>query len=362
MKSHIFSDPVTGGSEGIGVKRKMTFCFVNELARNLVISSQGMHNKFERLFPPQGEYNDSIYKAQMINLRTPPFHMETMGVQDSAVWKLTESGNFTCTSAWEICRKKKSTAGWDEVDHILIQGHFAANTWKYFASNMGISLQQNTLSNYLMCSVKYGGKKSSILKVKYLILKEMILLLTSVSPYFQWPVIWPAVVDYIDKCKQEIRVNIVMWKYPPPNIYKLNTDGSASHNPGKIGRGGILRDAQGVIIYAFVVPLGEGTNNQAEVQATCYGLNWCIQHGYTNVISEVDSELLTKWLLQCIHTYREANGATDLLAKHSHLQDIVQHYYTQLQLPHAIKGSYLLEKMGVQNFRRKKLKRIKKPP
>ncbi|XP_049378369.1 uncharacterized protein LOC125843198 [Solanum stenotomum] len=89
----------------------------------------------------------------------------------------------------------------------------------------------------------------------------------------QLPVRWLKVVDCIAKCNQEIRITLVMWKTPPINKYKLNTDGSALHNPGKIGGGGILRDDQGVIIYAFVVPFGEGTNNQAEMQAACYGLN-----------------------------------------------------------------------------------------
>jgi len=216
----------------------------------------------------------------------------------------------------------------------------------------------------------------------------MFLLLYFVFPYLQLPANWSEVVESIERCNQETRVTLVMWKTPPPNRYKLNMDGSALHNPGKIGGGGILRDEQGIIIFAFAIPLGEGTNNQAEVQAACYGLNWCIQHGYNNIILEVDSKLLTKWLLQvvappwkiqvyiqdlqllakqcvffqCLHTYREANGTADLLAKHSHKHDIVQHYYTHPQLPHAIKGSYLLEKMGVQNFRRKKLKRIKQPP
>ncbi|WMV30192.1 hypothetical protein MTR67_023577 [Solanum verrucosum] len=147
------------------------------------------------------------------------------------------------------------------------------------------------------------------------------------------------------------------------STYKLNTDGSALNNPGKIGGGGILRDSNGTIIYAFAIPLGEGTNNQVEVQAASYGLNWCIQHGYQNIILEVDSELLTKWFLQifdpswrlnkfvqelqdiakhcayghCVHTYREANSTTDLLSKQSHQHDIIQHYYTPNQLPKAAK-------------------------
>ncbi|KAK4729620.1 hypothetical protein R3W88_022608 [Solanum pinnatisectum] len=191
-----------------------------------------------------------------------------------------------------------------------------------------------------------------------------------------------------EKCKHEVRVTSVVWKTPHTNRYKLNTDGSALHNPGKIGGGGILRNEHGEMIYAFAIPLGEGTNNQAEVQAARYGLHWCIQHGYRNIILEVDSELLTRWILQnstppwkiqrfveelqilvnqcesfsCVHTYREANNTADFLSKHSHSQDIMQHYYTYTQLPNIARGSYILEKMGVQSFRRKKLKRIKKPP
>ena len=139
----------------------------------------------------------------------------------------------------------------------------------------------------------------------------------------------------------------------------MNTNGSALHNPGKIGGGSILRNDYGNIIYAFCIPFGEGSNNQAEVQAATYGLNRCIQHGFRNIILEVDSELLTKWLSQkdkppwriqrfikdlqlltnqctvfsCVHVYRKSNNTTDILAKHSHNQDIIQHYYTYNHLP-----------------------------
>ena len=103
---------------------------------------------------------------------------------------------------------------------------------------------------------------------------------------------------------------------------------------------------------------------------------------------EVDSELLSKWInnttcipwrcqqtvqqiqkisnkmvyFQCKHVYREANGTADLLDKWSHKKDIIQHFYTTHQLVGAIRGSYILEKMGMQSFRRRKLKRIKQPP
>ncbi|KAH0650211.1 hypothetical protein KY284_030123 [Solanum tuberosum] len=185
-----------------------------------------------------------------------------------------------------------------------------------------------------------------------LIFKDISLLLNTVFPYLQWP----------SSC--------------------------ALANPGKIGGGRILRDQAGDIIFAFIVPLGTGTNNQAEVQAAVFGLNWCYQHGYRKVVLEVDSELLTHWLnlninppwkiqqyvqelqnliqqmeaFQCLHTYREANTMADFLAKLSHKKDILQLFYTLNQLPIPVKGSYLLEKIGMINFRRRKLKRIKKPP
>jgi len=82
----------------------------------------------------------------------------------------------------------------------------------------------------------------------------------------------------------------------PPNTFHLNTDGSALSNPGKIGGGGILRDSQGDMIYAYTVSLGTGTNNLAEVQAAAHGLYWCTQHDTKEIILEVDSEQLTKWI------------------------------------------------------------------
>ncbi|KAG5605833.1 hypothetical protein H5410_027325 [Solanum commersonii] len=50
------------------------------------------------------------------------------------------------------------------------------------------------------------------------------------------------------------------------------------------------------------------------------------------------------------------------LSKRSHKTDVIHHYYTTQQLPPIVKRSYLLEKIGISHFRRKKLKRIKQPP
>lgn len=54
---------------------------------------------------------------------------------------------------------------------------------------------------------------------------------------------------------------------PPTNEVKINFNGSALDNQGKIGVGGIIRDSQGDLIYAYATPLGHGTNNLAEIEA-----------------------------------------------------------------------------------------------
>ena len=181
---------------------------------------------------------------------------------------------------------------------------------------------------------------------------------------------------------------MVSWRKPDDGIYKINTDGSALQESGNIGGGGIVRDHQGNLIYAFSLPFGLGTNNIAEIKAALYGLDWCEQHGYKSIELEVDSELLCKWInntvgipwrsqqtvqqiqdisrkldyFQCKHVYREANSTADLLAKWCHNLNILQHFYTTQQLFGSIRGSYILDKMGIQNFRRRKTKRIKHPP
>ncbi|WMV30199.1 hypothetical protein MTR67_023584 [Solanum verrucosum] len=361
-------------------------------------------------FLVNGEWNERKLRQQVPPLLIPHIlstkFQYQQGDKDTAVWNPNDSGNFSCASAWKICRRRKSNAvsnsqiwhknipfkmsflvwralryklptneklatfgvepvrcycciqkGWDEVDHIFNQGPFATHIWTSFLSPMGVTFQQSSLSNHILrwndiqgkneahktlietlpivvcwnlwknrCSAKYGGKNPAAEESK--------------------------VLDLIASCKHDVKVTSVIWKTPPPNSYKLNTDGSALQNPGKIGGGGILRDEQGKITYAFALPLGEGTNNQAEIQAANYGLKWCIQHGYKKIILEVDSELLTRWILQtstppwriqkfvqelqnlvsqcevfqCNHIYREANSTADFLSKQSHKKDITQHY------------------------------------
>ncbi|KAK4717860.1 hypothetical protein R3W88_016198 [Solanum pinnatisectum] len=276
------------------------------------------------------------------------------GVKDEAIWKHRDDGNFTCSSALEIYRKKKEKLkinthswhkhipfkisflmwrairfklptndkiinfgmepakcscyirqGWDDINHIFIEGYFATQIWKFFSGLFGVEYQYTTLKNHLLkwwslnprnevhkliiqavpllvswnlwknrCSAKYGGKKSSISRVHFMILKDSNYLLQIAYPYIQWPMNWKDVMKIIEECRHDIIVTPVTWEKRPPNSYKLNTDGSALTNPGRIGGGGIIRDDFGNLVYAFAVPLGTGTNSLTEIQAAIYGIQW----------------------------------------------------------------------------------------
>nr|XP_010313000.1 uncharacterized protein LOC104644619 [Solanum lycopersicum] len=307
----------------------------------------------------------------------------------------------------------------DDINHILINGNFAKHIWKTHAATLGIVPVNTTLRAQLLkwkdqqsnnelqklliqilpnlicwhlwknkCAVKYGKKSSNIYRVQHGIFKDVMQVIKLVFPSIPWQSSWSKLINIVEHCKQQYNIVLVRWNKPVLGTHKLNTHGSAIQNSGKIGGGGILRDHQGKIVYAFSLPFGFGTNNIAEIKAALYGLEWCEKHGYKRVELEVDSELLYNWIknkiripwryedlvqqiqhiirkmehFQCHHIYREANITADLLSKWSHSLELVQHIYTTRQLEGAIKGNYLLEKMNTQNFRRRKLKRIKHPP
>ncbi|WMV08066.1 hypothetical protein MTR67_001451 [Solanum verrucosum] len=345
-----------------------------------------------------GQWNETMIRQRVHPPLVPKIlstnlHLQE-GVPDEAVWTANDSGVFSCSSAWNLIRKKKdksiistwlwhkhipfkmsvflwraiksklptneriinfgaepvncsccSRPGLDDIDHILVNGNFASFIWNFFAASVGISHNQNTLRNLLTawwgtehknavqklflhslpiitcwnlwknrCSAKYGGKKSSIIKVKFLIQKDIIMLLHIAFPYLQWP------------------------------------EACAMNNPGKIGGGGILRDHQGNMRYAFSIPLGIGSNNFTETLAAQQGIYWCVQHGFKKIIREVDSKLLANWIsykskppwqipqhirelirrvrqlkfFEYRHIFGEANSTTNFLAKGSHNSDIIR--------------------------------------
>lgn len=58
----------------------------------------------------------------------------------------------------------------------------------------------------------------------------------------------------------------------------------------------IIRDHNCAFIHAIAAPLGEGSNNIAEIEAAFLGLQWCLNNGFSKVHLESDSSLLIQWL------------------------------------------------------------------
>ena len=210
--------------------------------------------------------------------------------------------------------------GKDDINHILLTRNFANYIWKYHAAILGVTqlytnirsqlmhwrnqhtinevhkLIMQILPNYICwnlwknrCGVKYGHKTSSIKRVQYGIFKDIMQVIRLVYPIIPWQSSLYHLIKTAEHCHQQYKIIMVSWQKPKEGIYKLNTDGSAIQDTGKIGGGGILRDHTGKIIYAFSVPLDFGTNNMAELKAAAYGLEWCQQHGYKRIALEVDS-------------------------------------------------------------------------
>ena len=64
----------------------------------------------------------------------------------------------------------------------------------------------------------------------------------------------------------------VGWEKPPWGWLKLNSDGSALNNPGKVGGGGLLRDHEGNWVKGYVRGIGYTNSFMAEL--------WALRDGF----------------------------------------------------------------------------------
>ncbi|MQM13372.1 hypothetical protein Taro_046296 [Colocasia esculenta] len=133
---------------------------------------------------------------------------------------------------------------------------------------------------------------------------------------------------------------IVQWITPPSGRLKLNVDGAFMRTSGTAGGGGILRDHEGNMCWAFARAYHDlNSSLAAEAMALNDGLSICCSKGVSEVLVETDSlnllQLVTKqissqWDLTCImhdiaakslnlkaeiaHVPRGANRVADCLA------------------------------------------------
>ena len=74
----------------------------------------------------------------------------------------------------------------------------------------------------------------------------------------------------------------------------INTDGGARGNPGPAGIGVVVRDENNKVISGYKQYIGETTNNVAEYKALILGLQETHKMGATDVLVNMDSELVVK--------------------------------------------------------------------
>ncbi|XP_077232605.1 uncharacterized protein LOC143869951 [Tasmannia lanceolata] len=100
-------------------------------------------------------------------------------------------------------------------------------------------------------------------------------------------------------CKEGIsKVKIIQpWLPPPEGMIKLNFDGSSLGNPGDAGIGGLCRDSEGDVLWAFSGPIGVADSNEAEVRAVHCGIKSLDLSVLDKVIVEGDSSNIILWLL-----------------------------------------------------------------
>lgn len=169
---------------------------------------------------------------------------------------------------------------------------------------------------------------------------------------------------------------LVLWKYPSSALFKLNTDGASKGNPGMASGGGIFRDNNGDIFYAFSNFYGHHSNMWAEAMAAFDGIRLAYEFGIHSIWLEVDSEVLVKiikgeyhipweiWyiiqqikdfmgrmMVQVSHILREGNQVADGLAnwavktRHSHV------FQSANELPKPCQGPYRLDKALIPYYR-----------
>ncbi|GAA0160856.1 hypothetical protein LIER_17313 [Lithospermum erythrorhizon] len=133
------------------------------------------------------------------------------------------------------------------------------------------------------------------------------------------------------------QMRLLSWVKPQVDQLKLNID--ASYKQGRAGYGGIIRNSQGELVFAFGFQGCSASALQAEVDALLGCLRRCVSEGYGKLHIEVDSLQLVNmiqqksanWTMQSKitqistliqasgstlkHIFRERNMAADWIAK-----------------------------------------------
>nr|XP_027088746.1 uncharacterized protein LOC113710101 [Coffea arabica] len=211
-----------------------------------------------------------------------PFDLEG---QDQIVWSPSSSAGFLLSSAWERCRKRREE---ESVLHLFVNGPVAREVWGHFGSRFGVgrrpiegmeSLWKKWAASrprlpvsHIRCILPDMGRAGRLMKAQF---------------YGDMEDTWALLARSANRQRRPI---VVVWTKPPAHQSKLNTDASVVN--GRAAGGGVLRDSDGRLIFAFYKEFGETGVLEAEAMALQEGLRECVARGVQGVLGEVDSVVL----------------------------------------------------------------------
>ena len=90
-------------------------------------------------------------------------------------------------------------------------------------------------------------------RVKYAIYMDTYRMFIVTFRQIKWPSTWKGLFQLGEACTHKTKVKMIGKK--PDQRIKMNTDGSAIDNLGRIGEGGIIRDQHGKMVWNLLARL-----------------------------------------------------------------------------------------------------------
>nr|XP_027093628.1 uncharacterized protein LOC113714028 [Coffea arabica] len=358
-----------------------------------------------------------ILPVEMLERIGSKFFCWKEGSNDELSWSATQSGRFTVSSAAELLRSdagvswvfkhvwvaglpiKFSCLVWrllhyklpvadvlakltvhgpsrcyccseynsETLQHIFSLGDTPTAIWKLFEMPFGFS----SLGRFV-----YEGQVLTVDILSHRILVDLKELLNSKFPVLQRQCLgkgWPTIVYQLTQMHLPIQAQYVHWIRPPEGFCKLKFDGSLVDQQG--GGGGILRDSNGRMIFAFSEGYTGVTSLQAEARALCTGLELCTLLDVTALLVEGDSKVVidavqgscgcpasvaailrridqvTVRTLSYNHIYREGNAVADSLALFGGDTKQFSLFHSIRSLPTVVRGVFNVDRLGIGSFR-----------
>ncbi|CDP11040.1 unnamed protein product [Coffea canephora] len=324
----------------------------DHLVRDFVLNGR-WNQQLLRLWVPDDIVSEIVTKVAPVG-----------SADDRAVWALTESGDFSISSTYELLGSQTpSSFMFERVWHPVIPikiSFFMVRLLRDrlpLASSLG-RLQVYGPSKCFCCLASQSETLDHVFADEFIGVGS-----------------WSAVLSIFSRWRPRYSHRVVCWEFPVQGAFKLNTDRCSLGNPGVSGGGGVLRDSSGTLLFGFAVPFGELTCLQAEIKALVFGVQQCRLRGFSRIRVEMDSLVLVNLLVRQFrcpwsvrsdleslravqglewtvgHCYREMNQVADALAKvGAHAEGVIL-YTTQSELPRVARGALRLDRSQTPTIR-----------